>query len=89
MPKEKGITWTQDMLTNPILCASLFLEQEGFDVLGEACDRREAGNLAAALHPDVAVLDVATPNLNGTGAARQITERVSRGGFRIGNTIGE
>ena len=89
MPKEKGITWTQDMLTNPILCASLILEQEGFGVLGEAWDGREAVDLATALHPDIAVLDVAMPDLNGIEAARQITEVVSRCGFRISNTIGE
>ena len=32
-------------------------------------------NLAAALHPDVAVLDITMPNLNGIEAARQITEK--------------
>lgn len=50
-------------------------QQEGFEVLGEACDGREAVNLAAALHPDVAVLDITMPNMNGIEAARQITEK--------------
>jgi two-component system, NarL family, response regulator NreC len=54
----------------------LILEQhEGFEVLGEARDGREAVNLAEALHPDVAVLDITMPNLNGIEAARQITEK--------------
>jgi DNA-binding NarL/FixJ family response regulator len=54
----------------------LILEQhEGFEVLGEASDGREAVNLAEALHPDVAVLDITMPNLNGIEAARQITEK--------------
>ena len=50
-------------------------QQEGFEVLGEARDGREAVNLAAALHPDVAVLDITMPNLNGIEAARQITDK--------------
>jgi len=50
-------------------------QQEGFEVLGEARDGREAVNLAQALHPDVAVLDITMPNLNGIEAARQITDK--------------
>ena len=54
----------------------LILEQQAdFEVLGEARDGREAVNLAAALHPDVAVLDITMPNMNGIEAARQITEK--------------
>jgi RNA polymerase sigma factor (sigma-70 family) len=50
-------------------------QQEGFEVLGEACDGREAVTLAQSLHPDVAVLDITMPNLNGIEAARQITDK--------------
>jgi len=54
----------------------LILEQQAdFEVLGEARDGREAVNLAAALHPDVAVLDITMPNMNVIEAARQITEK--------------
>ncbi|MCU1338182.1 MAG: two component transcriptional regulator, LuxR family [Bryobacterales bacterium] len=57
----------------------LILEQhEGFEVLGEARDGREAVNLAEALHPDVAVLDITMPNLNGIEAARQISQKEPR-----------
>jgi len=52
----------------------LVLERElGFRVVGEAADGKEAIKLAQDLSPDVAVLDVAMPNLNGIEAARQIT----------------
>ncbi len=52
----------------------LVLEREpGFRVVAEAADGKEAIRLAAELTPDVAVLDVAMPNLNGIEAARQIT----------------
>jgi two-component system response regulator NreC len=47
-------------------------EQEGFQVVGEAGDGREALRLAEALTPDVVVMDVTMPNLNGIEAARQI-----------------
>jgi two-component system response regulator NreC len=52
------------------------LEQEAYTVLGEAGDGREAIRLAQELGPDVAVLDLAMPLLNGLDAAREIT-RVS------------
>jgi DNA-binding NarL/FixJ family response regulator len=54
----------------------LVLEQQGdFKVLGEASDGREAVSLAESLRPDVAVLDITMPNLNGIEAARQISAR--------------
>lgn len=51
----------------------LLLEREpDFQVVGEAADGRETVELAAKLRPDVVVMDVAMPNLNGIEAARQI-----------------
>jgi DNA-binding NarL/FixJ family response regulator len=52
----------------------LLLEQQpDFDVVGEASDGREAAALADALKPDIALLDITMPNLNGIEAARQIS----------------
>jgi len=48
------------------------LEREGMEVAGEAGDGHEAVHLARDLHPDVAVLDLAMPLLNGIDAAREI-----------------
>jgi len=54
----------------------LILEQRGdFRVLGEASDGREVVALAESLRPDVAVLDITMPNLNGIEAARQINAK--------------
>jgi len=54
----------------------LVLEQEkDFTVVGEVSDGRAAVSLAEALKPDVAVLDITMPNLNGIEAARQITAK--------------
>jgi len=50
----------------------LLLEREGFEVVGEAGDGREAVRLAQSLSPDVAVLDVMMPLLNGIDAAVEI-----------------
>lgn len=47
--------------------------QRDFEVLGEAADGREAVAKASDLHPDVVVLDLAMPNLNGMEATRQIS----------------
>lgn len=50
------------------------LEREGFEVVGEASDGREAIRLCEKYRPDVAVLDVAMPLLNGIDAAREINK---------------
>jgi DNA-binding NarL/FixJ family response regulator len=48
------------------------LEKESCTVVGEAGDGREAVRLAQELSPDVAVLDLSMPLLNGLDAAREI-----------------
>jgi DNA-binding NarL/FixJ family response regulator len=54
----------------------LLLEQQNdFVVVAEADDGRKAVALAASSNPDVAVLDVGMPSLNGIEAAKQITTR--------------
>ena len=49
-----------------------FLEREGIVVVGEALDGREAVRLADKHKPDVAILDLTLPLLNGLDAAREI-----------------
>ncbi len=52
------------------------LEQSAdIHVAGEASDGLEAVNLAAEIHPDVIVMDVRMPRLNGIEATRAITTR--------------
>jgi two-component system, NarL family, response regulator NreC len=48
------------------------LEKEGFNVVGEAANGQEALSLTIELHPDVAILDIAMPIMNGIDAAREI-----------------
>jgi DNA-binding NarL/FixJ family response regulator len=49
-------------------------QQPDLVVAGEAADGRQAVSLANSLKPDVAVLDIGMPNLNGIEAAKQITD---------------
>ncbi|MGE5689017.1 MAG: ANTAR domain-containing response regulator [Pseudomonadota bacterium] len=50
------------------------LERAGFDVVGEAKDGEEAVALARSERPDLAILDVKMPRLDGIEAARRILE---------------
>jgi two-component system response regulator NreC len=51
----------------------LVIEQHPeFSVVGEADDGRQAAAMAESLKPDVIVMDIGMPNLNGIEAARQI-----------------
>jgi DNA-binding NarL/FixJ family response regulator len=54
----------------------LLEERPDWEVIAEAGDGREAVRLAEQHEPDVAILDVAMPLLNGIEATRQITRRV-------------
>ena len=49
------------------------LEEEGFDVVGETGRGDEAVELVRSLQPDLAILDIKMPGLDGLSAARQIT----------------
>ena len=44
----------------------------GWEVVGEASTGRQAVELAGKLHPDIAILDLTMPELNGLEATRQI-----------------
>lgn len=48
------------------------LEREGFKIVGEAVDGEQAVSLAHQQRPDVVILDLSMPNLNGIEAARRI-----------------
>ena len=50
--------------------------QPDMEIVGEAANGREAVDLAEQLHPDVVVMDVAMPELNGIEATRRLASSV-------------
>ena len=55
---------------------NLLVTEAGFSVVGEAKDGLEAVQLAEKLKPDVVVIDMMMPRLNGLEAIRQIISRM-------------
>jgi two-component system, NarL family, response regulator NreC len=56
----------------------LISAQSDMEVVGEASNGREAVELAARLQPDVIVMDVTMPELNGIEATRRVAQDVPR-----------
>jgi two-component system response regulator NreC len=52
--------------------------QPDMEIVGQAGNGREAVELAEKLHPDVVVMDVAMPELNGTEATRRLSASTPR-----------
>jgi DNA-binding NarL/FixJ family response regulator len=55
---------------------ALLVAEGDIDIVGEADNGRQAVQIARKLAPDVAVVDIAMPQLNGLEATRQITRTV-------------
>ena len=51
------------------------LAEEGYDVVGQAADGEQAIALAESLAPDLVILDVKMPRLDGIAAAQRIAEQ--------------
>jgi len=57
---------------------ALLEAQPGWKVIAEATDGREAVEKATDMHPDVAIVDIGMPSLNGLEATRQIVKKAPR-----------
>jgi DNA-binding NarL/FixJ family response regulator len=64
-------------ITRKSLCAFI-REQRGWEIVAEACDGRQAVEIAKQLRPGVAILDIGMPSLNGLDATRHITKSGSQ-----------
>jgi len=56
-------------------CAGALLRDEGFEVVGEAADGTAALALAAQLDPDLVLLDIQMPDLDGFEVAAELLAR--------------
>lgn len=65
------------------------LDRAGLVVVGEAADGREALALAEELDPDVVVMDLAMPGLDGLGATAELVARGSRARILVLTMSGE
>ena len=58
------------------LVSSLLHLRQGLELVGEASDGMAAVQLVNELEPDIVLMDIDTPRLNGIEATKQITSRV-------------
>jgi DNA-binding NarL/FixJ family response regulator len=57
---------------------NLLSAHPGWEVCGEAADGREASEIGLREKPDIAILDVSMPGLNGIGVARQLRQALPK-----------
>lgn len=51
------------------------MDHTNWDIIGEACDGFEAAEKAKQLRPDIVILDVSMPRMNGIETAKLIRQR--------------
>lgn len=52
--------------------SALLRKYSGFEVIGQASDGRQALEMVEQIRPDIVIMDVGMPNLNGIDATRQL-----------------
>lgn len=67
---------------------NLLKYQKDFSVVGEACNGKEAVEKAVELAPDVVIMDLSMPEMDGVEASRQIHESVQNANILILTTFG-
>ncbi len=79
-PETIGVLLVDDQELFRAGVAVILNAQDGLQVIGEAGDGREAVELVEALEPDVVLMDIRMPEMDGVEATRQIfaPERIAR-----------
>ncbi len=78
-----GVLVVDDQALLRTAFTSLIEAEDDLEVVGEAADGRQAVELAVSLAPDVVVMDVRMPVMDGIEATRQITSDQGPGGPRV------
>jgi DNA-binding NarL/FixJ family response regulator len=68
---------------------ALLLAEPDIEILGEAENGREAVRMTAKLNPDIVVMDIAMPQLNGLEATRQIRKKMPLAKVLVLSSYGE
>jgi DNA-binding NarL/FixJ family response regulator len=77
-PMPKTVLVVDDNAVIRHALCEVFMSQADFDVCGEAENGREAIEKAQELHPDLIVLDLSMPVMNGIDAARALKRLMPR-----------
>src|SRR6478672_573413 len=72
LPMPKSVLIADDHEFIRLALCDLFTSQEDFDVCGKAENGREAIEMAQGLHPDLILLDLSMPVMNGLEAACEL-----------------
>ena len=78
-----GVLVVDDQALLRTAFSSLIDAEDDLEVVGEAADGRQAVELAASLAPDVVVMDIRMPVMDGIEATRQITADQGPSGARV------
>jgi len=78
-----GVLVVDDQALLRTAFSSLIDAEDDLEVVGEAANGRQAVELAASLAPDVVVMDVRMPVMDGIEATRRITSDPGRSGARV------
>lgn len=72
--RELKFVIVDDAVFMRLMLKNMIEEHEGFKVIGEGSDGREAIDLARELKPDIMTLDITMPVMNGTEALPKVLE---------------
>lgn len=72
---EVSVLIVDDQVPFRLAARAVLRRTEGFQLVGEAADGSEAVAMVADLHPDLVLMDINMPTMNGIEATRNILEQ--------------